>query len=227
MSTPRTGTIYKALAALLAYPTADLVAALPEIRAIVAGERALPRGVRGDLGLLVDELAWRDLIDLQEHYVALFDRGRATSLHLFEHVHGESRDRGQAMVDLKAEYARAGLALVGGELPDYLPALLEFVSLQPQAVAEAMLGESAPLLRRIGTALALRDSRYAHVLAAALSLVGEPGLDAEVAIVEPDKPLDDEWAEAPVIFGPAAAPSCGAHPPASAVVTFMPRAAGR
>ena len=215
---------FKALAALLAYPVADLVAALPEIHVIVESERALPRAVRADLVALIDELAANDLIDLQERYVGLFDRGRATSLHLFEHVHGESRDRGQAMVDLKAEYARAGLTLVAGELPDYLPALLEFVSMQDMEVAQAMLGESAHLLRKIGNALAKRESRHAAVFAAALALVGEAGLDAAPE-VEPDRPIDEEWAEAPVIFGPGAAPSCGSQPPASAVVKFMPRAA--
>ena len=214
---------WKALAALLAYPDAQLVDALPDIRAIVEGDRALPHEARSGLAALVAELARTDLIDLQERYVALFDRGRATSLHLFEHVHGESRDRGQAMVDLKAEYARAGLVLAGGELPDYLPALLEFVSLQPQEVADAMLGESAHLLRSIGNALAKRESTYAHVLAAALALVDERGLDD--APVPPEKPLDEEWAEEPVIFGPGAAPSCAAPAPGASVVKFMPRAA--
>jgi nitrate reductase delta subunit len=213
---------WKALAALLAYPDAALVEAMPEIRAIVEGERRLPRALRAGLAALAGELEREDLLDLQERYVAMFDRGRSTSLHLFEHVHGDSRDRGQAMVDLKAEYARAGLVLAGNELPDYLPALLEFVSLQPHEVAEAMLGESDHLLRSIGNALATRRSPYAHVLAAALALVDAPGLDA-AAPVEPDKPLDEEWAEAPVIFGPAAAPACGTPPPA-AVVKFMPRA---
>jgi nitrate reductase delta subunit len=215
---------FKALAALLAYPTADLVAALSEIREVIDAERRLPRDVRAGLAGLVDELARDDLIDAQERYVGLFDRGRATSLHLFEHVHGESRDRGQAMVDLKAEYARAGLLLAGNELPDYLPALLEFVSLQDLEVAEMMLGESGHLLRRIGNALAQRRSSYAHVLAAALALVGEAGLDL-AAVPEPDKPIDEEWAEAPVIFGPGAAPACGSPLPAQAVVKFMPRAA--
>jgi nitrate reductase delta subunit len=217
---------YKALAALLAYPDEQLVAALPEIRAVVEADRALPRAERRDLVALADEIASGDLIDAQERYVALFDRGRATSLHLFEHVHGESRDRGQAMVDLKAEYARAGLTLVDGELPDYLPALLEFLSMQPREVAEMMLGESAHLLRKVGNALAARRSRYAAVVAAALALVGEKGLDP-TAGVEPDKPIDEEWAEAPVVFGPGAAPSCGTGTPASAVVKFMPRGATR
>jgi len=219
---------YKALAALLAYPDADLVAALPDIRAIVDADRSLPRAERRDLVALADEIATGDPIDAQERYVALFDRGRATSLHLFEHVHGESRDRGQAMVDLKAEYERAGLRLRDGELPDYLPALLEFLSLQPHDVAEVMLGESAPLLRKVGNALAARGSRYASVLAAALASVGERGLDERPeAAIEPDKPIDEEWAEAPVVFGPGAAPSCGVPAPASAVVKFMPRPAAR
>lgn len=216
---------FKALAALLGYPTAELAGALDDVAAQLAQDRRLPRAVRQGLAGLVDSLGSCDLIDAQEAYVALFDRGRSTSLHLFEHVHGESRDRGQAMVDLKAEYARAGLALAGHELPDYLPALLEFVSLQPQEVADAMLGESAHLVRAVGNALVQRRSPYAHVFAAVLALVGEAGLDA-APVVAPDKPIDEEWAEAPVVFGPGAAPSCGtARPPASAVVQFMPRGA--
>ncbi|MDH5286450.1 MAG: nitrate reductase molybdenum cofactor assembly chaperone [Betaproteobacteria bacterium] len=217
---------YKALAALLAYPDAELVAALPEIRAVVEADRSLPRAERAALAALVEELGRIDLIDAQERYVALFDRGRATSLHLFEHVHGESRDRGQAMVDLKSEYERAGLRLREGELPDYLPALLEFLSLQPHDVAEVMLAESAHLLRKVGNALAARGSSYAAVLAAALASVSERGLDEKPA-VEPDKPIDEEWAEAPVVFGPGAAPSCGAGASAASVVKFMPRPAAR
>lgn len=216
---------FKALAALLAYPTEGLVGAVPEIRALLAAQRTLPVAARTGLAGLLDALEDGDLIDLQERYVALFDRGRATSLYLFEHVHGESRDRGQAMVDLKAEYARAGLALAGNELPDYLPALFEFLSMQDLDVAQVMLGESAHLLRKVGNALAKRESPYAAVLAAALALVGEAGLEA-APDVEPDKPIDDEWVEAPVVFGPGAAPSCGStQPPAQAVVRFMPRAA--
>jgi nitrate reductase molybdenum cofactor assembly chaperone NarJ/NarW len=225
---------FKALSALLTYPGDELLAALPEIRALLDGERRLPRAVRRALAGLADELAAMDALDAQERYVALFDRGRTTSLHLFEHVHGESRDRGQAMVDLKALYAQAGLALAGNELPDYLPALLEFLSLQPPAVAEEMLGDSAHILRKLGDALAARGSRYAAVLAAVLALAGERGLSAhpERAATEPEKPLDEEWAEEPVVFGPAARPDygcaatpggCGTATPRPAVVQFMPR----
>ena len=215
---------YKALAALLGYPTPELVAALPEIGALIDREPKLGRRERASLRALVDELAASDLLDAQERYVSVFDRGRATSLHLFEHVHGESRDRGQAMVDLNAMYARAGLTLAANELPDYLPVLLEFASLQPEAVARDVLDDCAHIVRKVGEALARRDSPYAGVFAAVLALAGQAGLETKPPPeAEAEKSLDEEWIEEPVIFGPAAASSCGAKPPATAVVQFMPR----
>jgi nitrate reductase delta subunit len=214
---------YKALAALLAYPTADLLAALPEIGTVIEGEAKLGRRERRALHALGAELAASDLIDAQERYVALFDRGRATSLHLFEHVHGESRDRGQAMVDLSAAYAQAGLALTANELPDYLPVLLEFLSLQPEAVAHDMLEDCARIVRGIGDALAKCDSAYAAVFSAVLSLAGQRGLGTDPPSTDDrDRPLDEEWFEAPVVFGPDA--GCGAKGAATSVIQFMPRA---
>jgi nitrate reductase molybdenum cofactor assembly chaperone NarJ/NarW len=118
---------FRALAALLAYPEPELIAALPQIRREVAGDRGL-------LGLL-GEFDHLPLHELQERYVELFDRSRALSLHLFEHVHGESRDRGQAMVDLARTYASRGVQVADNELPDYLPAFLEFLSLLPAPAA--------------------------------------------------------------------------------------------
>jgi nitrate reductase delta subunit len=178
------------------------------------------------LHALLADFAAHDLLDMQERYVELFDRGRATSLHLFEHVHGESRDRGQAMVDLNATYAQAGLELTANELPDYLPVLLEFLSLQPDAVARDMLADCAHIVRKIGEAVAKRESRYAGVFEAVLTLAGERGLGADAAsAAQRDRPLDEEWVEEPVIFGPAAAPGCGAKAPPTSVVRFMPRGA--
>jgi nitrate reductase molybdenum cofactor assembly chaperone NarJ/NarW len=221
-------TTYRALSALLSYPTPELVAALPEIRAIFAAERRLPRRDAAALDALCAALAAADLFDAQERYVDTFDRGRATSLNLFEHVHGDSRDRGTAMLDLKGVYERAGYAFVGSELPDYVPAVLEFLSTQPAAAAGELLGECAHILRRIGEALAERDSPYAAVFAALLAAIGADGLSpkqAKRAPRTPEKTLDEEWAEEPVIFGPGAAPSCGAGTPASSVIQFMPRPA--
>ena len=113
----------KVLSALLNYPTAELQAAVPEMRAALDAERRLPQKNRDRVDRLLEEVATRDLYDLQERYVLLFDRTRSLSLNLFEHVHGESRDRGQAMVDLMALYERHGLAMAGNELPDHSAAV--------------------------------------------------------------------------------------------------------
>ena len=115
--------------------------------------------MRGALGALIAWLARVDLLDAEESYVALFDRGRATSLHLFEHVHGDSRARGQAMVELQALYAKAGLEPSGNELPDYLPMMLEYLSLREEAEVKDMLGDCAHIVRAIGQALVDRGQR--------------------------------------------------------------------
>jgi nitrate reductase delta subunit len=130
--------------------------------------------------------------------VQLFDRGRATSLHLFEHVHGESRERGPALIDLAQTYARAGLHLAPGELPDYLPVVLEFVSTQPPREARAFLGEMAHLLNALFGALQQRATGYASVIGALLELAGEKAQPVEIP---PEEPLDAAWSEPPAFGG--------------------------
>jgi nitrate reductase molybdenum cofactor assembly chaperone len=124
--------VFKALSALLTYPTKELQEATGPISEMLDNEPAVPAGIRRQLHDLIEELATGDLYDLQERYVLLFDRTRSLSLHLFEHVHGESRDRGQAMVDLQNLYARGGLEISAAELPDFLPLFLEFLATQPK-----------------------------------------------------------------------------------------------
>jgi len=182
---------YRALAALLSYPEPELLAALPEIRPFVPRE-ALP---------LFEELAAQELLALQERYVALFDRSRALSLHLFEHVHGESRDRGQAMVDLQAMYEARGYRVVPDELPDYLPAFLEFVSLTSGKEAIRLLRETAHILRALGERLAQRGSAYAGVFAALLALAGEPGIAVSAGEKVQEEPIDEQWIDPQVSFG--------------------------
>ncbi len=114
----------------------------------------------------MDSLASGDPLDTEAAYVQLFDRGRATSLHLFEHVHGDSRDRGPAMIDLAQTYEQAGLYLAPGELPDYLPVVLEFVSTQPPREARAFLGEMTHIFNALFSALRERQSAYASVIGA-------------------------------------------------------------
>ena len=180
------------LSALLSYPDACLRARLPEIREVVRAERALSEPRRIELQALIDALLHADPLQAEAEYVELFDRGRATSLHLFEHVHGDSRDRGPAMIELGQTYAKAGLMLADGELPDYLPAVLEFVSTQPPREARSFLAEMAHILNAIFAALIQRESAYACVLGALLELAGE-----KVKPVAPaaDSPLDQSWLE--------------------------------
>jgi nitrate reductase molybdenum cofactor assembly chaperone NarJ/NarW len=129
--------------------------------------------------------------------VELFDRGRSTSLHLFEHVHGDSRDRGPAMVDLVKHYEAAGLFFDGKELPDHLCVVLEFASTQPPAQAREFLGEVAHILQALFTALRQRESGYASLVAAVLELAGQK---AEAVPITPDEALDASWEE-PQAFG--------------------------
>ncbi len=191
------GTV-RVLAALLSYPDAEMRRHLVEMSEILHRERALPADRVDEIDALIVKLLRADPLDSEAEYVQLFDRGRGTSLHLFEHVHGDSRDRGPAMIDLAQTYEKAGLFLAPGELPDYLPVVLEFVSTQPPREAKAFLGEMAAIIATIFGALQKRESAYASVLGALLELAGEK---AQPVTPAADDPLDETWAEPPVFGG--------------------------
>ena len=182
----------RVLALLLSYPGPDLRVHLPAMREALHTERAFTADRLAELDALIDALAAGDPLDTEAAYVQLFDRGRSTSLHLFEHVHGDSRDRGPAMIDLAQTYETAGLCLAPGELPDYLPAVLEFASTQPPAEARALLGEIAHLLNAIFSALRSRESAYASVVGALLELAGEKARAVERV---PEPSMDESWTE--------------------------------
>ena len=216
----------RALGALLTYPRPELLAAVPEIRDAVVSSRLVDAERRGHLGKLITELGNTDPLELEQRYVALFDTSRSTCLWLFEHVHGESRDRGQAMVDLKGVYERAGLQLCANELPDYLPAMLEYLSYRELTEARGMLGDCAHILRKIGARLAAQRSHYAAVFDALLVIAAEPGLDLPVAAAteaasSDDKShVDDDWMDAPA-FGPSS-PGIGTEPGVTPL-RYLPR----
>ncbi|TAM82122.1 MAG: nitrate reductase molybdenum cofactor assembly chaperone [Candidimonas sp.] len=188
--------LLRALAALLAYPDAELRAALPEIVDTIRGARALDRKLRDDLAALAEEIGAGDALDVQGRYVDLFDRGRRTSLNLFEHVYGDGRQRGPAMLELRQRYLDAELEPVGDELPDHLPLLLEYLSCRDRAEMRETIGEVAHILRELGNALLHRRSHYAAVMAALLALGGEDGLDAR-APEPPPEDFDRAWEERP------------------------------
>ena len=189
-------TTLKVLAHLLSYPDAALRRHLPELRSALQAEQALASARLAELQTLMAHLAGPDALEIEAQYVELFDRGRATSLHLFEHVHGDSRDRGPAMIDLAQTYEKSGLYLGPDEMPDYLPVVLQFVSTQPPTEARAFLGEMAHIFNAIFNALQQRNSAYASVLGALIELAGEK---AHAVKVVPDEPLDTAWEE-PVVF---------------------------
>jgi nitrate reductase delta subunit len=182
----------RALALLLGYPNAALRDQLPALMDALDQEGAVPTERRAELRALAAELSNGDPLEVEAQYVETFDRGRATSLHLFEHVHGDSRDRGPAMVDLAQTYDQAGLQLSPDELPDHLCVVLEFASTQPPAVAQDFLGEMAHILTSIFSALLKRNSPYAAAVAAVLELSGQRVQAVPFAV---DEPLDDSWAE--------------------------------
>jgi nitrate reductase delta subunit len=187
----------RVLARLLQYPDAELRGHLPALRDALHDERALTVGRLADVDMLIDRLQRLPALRAEAEYVDLFDRGRRTALHLFEHVHGDSRDRGPAMIDLARTYAAAGLVLAPGELPDHLGVAIEYASTQPPAQARAFLKEIAHIVRAIFSALLERRSAYAGVLAALLDLAGEK---AQAVKLDDEPALDDAWAE-PAAFG--------------------------
>ena len=187
----------RVLAHLLSYPDTSLRDHLAEMTTALQGERALRPDRLAELSALMQHLRGARAMDVEAHYVETFDRGRGTALHLFEHVHGDSRDRGPAMIDLLQTYEQAGLYLAPSELPDHLTVVLEYASTQPPAQARAFLRELTHILQAIFSALLRRESPYASVLAAVLELAGEKAQAVKI----PDEPtLDESWEE-PAVFG--------------------------
>lgn len=186
----------RALALLLGYPDANLRASLPQLVEAIESEGAVPAGRRLEIKALAAELARLDPMEVESRYVETFDRGRATSLHLFEHVHGDSRDRGPAMVDLAQTYEKAGLLMGPEELPDHLCVVLEFALTQPPKLAADFLGEMEHILTAIFSALLKRESPYATLVAAVLELAGQK---VQAVPVVADEAMDEAWVE-PMAF---------------------------
>ncbi len=209
---------FRVLSALLAYPTRELLDGLDTLAPMLDAEALLPCAERRALVRFVTRLGHASLLDAQEAYVGLFDRNRSLSLHLFEHVHGESRERGQAMVRLAALYRLHGLEIAAHELPDYLPLYLEFLSLLPGETARSLLAEPAPVIAALAEKLEARGSDYAVPMRAVVALAAGATDAATVATLRDRlKPeadslaaLDAAWEEEAVRFVASASPeACG------------------
>ena len=192
---------------LLEYPDAALWQHQQELLDALADAQHLTAEQAQALASFVRQLIAQEPLDAQASYSELFDRGRATSLLLFEHVHGESRDRGQAMVDLLAQYEQQGLVLDSRELPDHLPLYLEYLAQLPPADALGGLQDIAPILALLGARLQQRESRYA-VLFDLLLALANAAIDKQKVVekiadeARDDTPqaLDAVWEEEQVKF---------------------------
>lgn len=203
---------YRALGCMLTYPERDWIEALPELMEVLAQDGLVGRGRLAELRALAGALQAADLIEAQEQYVSLFDRSRRVSLHLFEHVHGESRDRGMAMVNLGELYAAAGLLADPNELPDFLPMYLEYLSVLPPEQARRSLADVGAILQAIHARLTERESPYKVVFAALLDIAGLAPAEIQGAAEPADdtpEALDRVWEEAAVTFGPENDPTKG------------------
>jgi nitrate reductase delta subunit len=199
---------FKALGALLDYPTPELQSALDEIEQALNEERAIPAAELEGVRALIDRLRKSDIMDAQEYWIGLFDRSKRLALHLYEHSYGESRDRGQAMVNLALTYRMNGFELNAAEMPDYLPLFLEFLSVIPEMHARRYLTDAVEIIEALRIRLDERDSTYAALLTALVTLASRNADEGEVEAIlasEPQDPedleqLDEQWAEEPVDF---------------------------
>ena len=218
---------YRGLSRLLSYPEKSLQTDALSIVDVIGQEGLIPEKIVRALRKLASGIAKADLYEAQADYVDLFDRSRTLSLHLYEHVHGESRERGPAMVGLVELYKTHGLEMEISDLPDYLPVFLEFLSVVPDEQAASLIGEAAHVIEAIGERLRKRQSPYRAIFGAMTALSDRPADKdalADLLAMEEDDPddleaLDASWAEEPVTFGPGT-PSDGC-PKAAAMVAGM------
>ncbi len=193
---------FKIIGMLLSYPKQDLIDHLDELETVLKSEDLLPKRSFRNVVKFLDHLRSKDIYELQEDYVSLFDRGRGHCLHLFEHIHGESRDRGQAMVNLIESYAERGFYMAEGELPDYLPLFLEYLSCCPVEEAVDLIGDPINVIATIGIRLEKRESPYHHLFKALEALAKvkpDEALLKQVRAAEIKEQtldeLDEEWKE--------------------------------
>ncbi|MEE7624747.1 nitrate reductase molybdenum cofactor assembly chaperone [Methylobacter sp. Wu8] len=219
----------KVLSLLLSYPEAEMLEALDDMAAVIERENLLQKDHKKSVLALIGSYRGADLMDSQERYVELFDRGRFLSLHIFEHVHGESRDRGQAMVNLLQMYEAHGFELSTHELPDYIPLFLEFLSQQEQAEAVQLLHDAMPVLSLLGARLTERGSKFSAVFDALAGFAGEPEALDEIrrqAATEGEDEtvvyMDQIWEDEAVSFM-GAGDACKSQTAAVSPITITPR----
>jgi len=195
---------YRILSLLLTYPNEEIYNFLPDVNKALSEEKIVNSETIFGINIFVDFFTKQQLTNWQEHYVQLFDYSKSASLYLFEHVHGDSKDRGQAMVDLIELYKENGLEINRAELPDYLPMFLEFLALQTQEKAEELLAEIIDIVGFIHRKLEEKDNPYQYLLAAIIQISTRKPAKARVEKMISEMPeisIDEAYEEEPVTFG--------------------------
>jgi nitrate reductase delta subunit len=185
----------KVLGFLLSYPTALHQEVGTDCIEILQQEKGIKDKSLQDIAALLAHLKAGDLLDLQEDYVDLFDRTPSLSLHLFEHVHGDAKERGQALADLLARYQTLGYSINNEEMPDFLPLFLEFLSvLKPEETYDYLDGV-VTILAAIRARLEKRDSPYASIFQALEGLASRKPdmIRMEQALKEHSGAPQDTW----------------------------------
>lgn len=212
---------YNILSLLLSYPDKELIENLGLMRDELAREYLLGRRAMRKLSDLMAWMGASDILDLEEHYVDRFERTASLSLYLFEHIHGDSKERGGAMVDLAEYYQKHGFSCTPSELPDYLPMFLEFLSFMPRRDAKNLLGDIINILQALFDRLTDQASPYAAVLFALKSLTSSlPDFNLMRESIFKDKgalpsndALDRLWEEKAITFmGNDITKGCGTCP---------------
>ena len=206
---------FKVLGLLISYPRTERTSHVDELGSLLKQEKFLPKKHLKAVLAFIEQLKSMDLYSVQEEYVGTFDRGRSHSLHLFEHIHGDSRDRGQAMVNLASAYEEKGLFIDQAELPDYIPLFLEFLSLCPVDEAVNLLGEPIDIMATIAARLQKRNSSYAVLFDALVALSKVKPSQEKIEEVLAQAPedtsldaLDKEWEEAAAFAGQPGQSDC-------------------
>lgn len=159
----------RAASLLLRYPDEEVLAALPIIRAALD---ALPDVVAKPLRQVLTHREATAAGDLRAAYVQLFDFRRRCCLHLSYYTCGDTRRRGEALVGFAAGYKAAGLAVVDGELPDYLPALLDLAA--EDDTGWRLLHDNRVGLDLLAESLGKEKSAYRHAVEAIRAMLPAP-----------------------------------------------------
>jgi len=197
----------KALGALLHYPQEELIEALDDIQQVIEAESLLHPEQVSALDRCISGMRNQALLDLQEHYVQLFDTTPKHALYLFQHLYGDTPQRGPALADLIGMYRDYGYQPTATELPDYLPLYCEFAAQFPQAEARVLLGRALPVLELMAQRLGEEGSAYSSVFSALGSLAErseDTGAIEKLLSVRirggKNQTMDEAWKEQPVTF---------------------------